>query len=106
MYFTLKVGNSIKFVNAQDIIFCSSVKSMTDIQLIDKTKISTYKSLKDLEEILDPKYFIRIHAKHIVHVRHIRSINNGANEVHMGNGTVLSISRRRKPNLVAVFLKL
>ncbi len=49
-------------------------------------------SMKNLENKLAGKYFIRIHNSYIIHAQYVRA--KIGNEIHMTNGDVIKISRR------------
>ena len=84
-----------------------STKIMRGHILIDNNKVSTYKSLNEIETILPSDSFVRIHAKYIVNLVFIKNFNTSTdNDILLIDGTKLKISRRKKKHLLDKFVKL
>lgn len=65
-------------------------------------KILTSKTLKDFEEILDPKQFYRVHKSHLVNLQFLQKISNkGAGAVVLSDGTEIALSRHRKRDFIS-----
>lgn len=102
-----QTGKTIKFVKQDDILYCESSNSISDIILKDQIRISTYKSLNEIETLLTEDHFVRIHAKYIVNLNHVINFNNNGDQVLLlSNGTTLGISRRRKREIFKRFIRL
>jgi two-component system, LytTR family, response regulator len=102
-----QTGKTIKFVKQDDIVYCESNNSISDIILKDKIRISTYKSLKEIEMLLSDDHFVRIHAKYIVNLNFVKNFNNGGEQdLLLTNDVKLHISRRRKKEIFKKFIKL
>lgn len=102
-----KVGKTLKFISQSEIMYCTSDENYTDITLSDHTKIPTYKSLKELEKILDKEYFVRVHNKFIINIMYIISYSDiDNNKLTLKDGIEIVISRRRKPEFLSRFHRL
>jgi len=100
-------GKEIKFISPNEIIYCVSDDNYTDIYMSENRKIVTSRSLKELERILSPDQFLRIHNSFIVNLLHVVSYNNENNNmVKMSNGKQLMVSRRKKQEFLSKFYKL
>jgi len=59
------------------------------------------KTLREIEETLNPKKFCRVHQSHIVNIEEIAGIGSGSNaEISLRSGEVLPVSRSRKKELM------
>ena len=69
--FLIKLNNSLKTVEINQIAYFYSEDKVTFIKLKDSTKLPVEFSLKHLEALLNPKEFFRINRKYIVHIKSI-----------------------------------
>lgn len=64
-------------------------------------KYLTSKTLKEYEEILDPRQFYRAHQSHLVNRSFLSKINNkGSANLELTDGTSIPISRHRKKEFI------
>ena len=77
--FVIKVGEHLKSVETDDILFFFSLEKATFAQTDDAKKHILDYSMDQLEELLDPKKFFRINRKYIVNVRSIQDMINYTN---------------------------
>lgn len=73
----------------------TSLFTATDNYIIAKT-------LKDFEESLDPKQFIRTHKSHIINKNHIEKVlvKTGERKVLLKSGETVEIARRRLKEVI------
>jgi len=81
------VKSNSKFfkVNFSEIIYIESMKDYLKIHTADY-KLVTHQTMNDMEKILSPRQFIRVHKSYIVAVSHIKAIYG--NSVEMENVTI------------------
>ena len=81
------VKSNSKFfkVNFSEIVFIESMKDYLKIHT-GEYKLVTHQTMNDMEKILSPKQFIRVHKSYIVAVSHIKAIYG--NTVEMENATI------------------
>lgn len=72
--FVIKVGEHLKSVETDDILFFFSLEKATFVQTKDGKKNILDFTMDQLEELLDPKKFFRINRKYIVHVKSIQDM--------------------------------
>ncbi len=72
--FVIKVGEHIKSVETDDILFFFSLEKATFVQTKDGKKNILDFTMDQLEELLDPAKFFRINRKYIVHVKSIQDM--------------------------------
>ena len=90
-------------VPVEDVIFIEASGDYTSIRTLDKKHLHN-ETLKTLEAVLDPSYFVRIHRSFIVNVRFIKELvshYNGDYTVALQNGGQLKLSRNYRSQLLA-----
>lgn len=93
----LNIGDTLQFFNAEDIIRFESDSNYTHIYLKSGKKITTAKTLKDVEEKLGGTIFFRIHHSHLVNLNYVvKYIKGNAGYAEMLDGSLISISRAKK----------
>lgn len=83
-----------KKLQVNNIIRCEADSNYTHFFLNDKTKFTTSKTLKECEELLSEKDFIRVHKSHLLNRRFIQSLKND-NHVLLTDGSMIEVSRRK-----------
>lgn len=103
----LPAGDSLKFLNASDIIRCESESNYTHFILVNGKKITLAKTLKEIEENLSDSVFVRIHNSHLVNRHYIEGISRGdAGFVILKDGTRLPLSRARREYFLETIKKI
>ena len=69
-------------------------KTNEEIELMRNANLLVSKTLKDLEESLPSKIFLRVHKSHLVNRLHIKNLLP-EQRMTLSNGDVLEVSRRR-----------
>lgn len=82
------------FYHPDDIIRCEALGNYTRFILREKKPLLTSKTLKEYEDLLSEKQFIRVHRTHLVNKKYINSYS-GDHELKMSDGSVIEVSRRR-----------
>jgi len=100
-------GEAMHMVEPSDIIRCESDSNYTHIFLSNGKKITTAKTLKDVEENLKGLSFYRIHQSHLVNMHHISKVVKGdGGYVIMSDNSHITISRNKKEAFMESFRKL
>lgn len=95
---SIKQGYEIVMVN--DIIRFEGERNYTWV-ITKEDKFLTSKSIKEFEEVLNPKLFYRIHQTHLVHRNYLKSIKNkDSASLLLLDKTELPISRHRKKDFI------
>lgn len=103
----LPVGDAMQLVLPDEILRCESESNYTHIFLANGKKITTAKTLKDVEESLEGLNFYRVHQSHLVNMNHISKVVRGdGGYVLMDDGTQITISRNRKEAFLESFRKI
>jgi len=93
------------FISIAHIIFLEAEGNYTVIYTSGDKKHTVPKTLKEFEDLLPARFFIRIHHSHIINKKEVlRYIKGEGGQVVMKNGTVLGVSRRRKEEFLKAAL--
>lgn len=96
----------IVFVVPANIVHCESSSNYTSIFFTDKTKLVVSKTLKEVEELLHPFGFFRIHHSHLINLQHVsRFLKLDGGLIEMSCGVQLPVARQRKELVLEVLLK-
>lgn len=95
-YFFIKCGNKYEKILFEDMLYVEGLQNYVSIYTT-RGKYITLLSIKNLEENLDPKQFIRVHKSYIVSISKIDAIEG--NEILMGQSKV-PISRNLREQVL------
>lgn len=91
----------LEMIEVDNIIRCEADSNYSVIHLITH-KIVVTKTLKELEQLLAPYNFIRVHHSHLINLGHLKTYLKGeGGEVVLSNGEYIRVSRSRKSSLLA-----
>jgi len=91
-----------EFVDVSSIIYCSAEGAYTKVLMIDKRSMLISRTLGDVEELLPPEMFQRIHHSSLVNVEYISQfLRTDGGYVVLKNGEKLSVSKAKKEMLMA-----
>jgi two-component system LytT family response regulator len=94
---TVAIAEGYEFIKVSDIYYLKADGSYTIFCLKDNKKLTTSKSLKFFESILDGYGFFRIHNSTLINIKYIKRISKAAGgSVIMEDKEEFSISKSRK----------
>lgn len=97
----LATAEGIHLYFVKNIVRCASDGNYTTVFFEDKSKLLVAKTLKELETILTPYQFERIHKSHLINLEHLRRYyNRFSGEVEMSDGVLLPVAQRKKAQLL------
>ena len=102
--FTIRSRDRIYFVDAEDVQWIESEGDYVALHDGDDTHL-VRKTMKELEQRLDPSRFLRVHRSYIVNVDYIeelRPLDHGTYQLRMACGTPLKTSRGYSDNVDAL----
>jgi two-component system, LytTR family, response regulator len=98
---TLTINHSKAIVNISDIVRLEGENNYTTFYLKKDKPVIVCKTLKEYEDILDKKIFVRVHKSSIINLNYIKDIIRKEELIaEMQDGTRIHISRRRWPILL------
>jgi len=90
-------GDGLLFIKTHNIIRCEAEGNYVLIYQVGKEKMLITKTLGDIESMLDPKEFFRVHNSHLVNLAHIKKYVKGdGGYVIMSDNSTVDVSRRKK----------
>lgn len=96
----LKTQENIFIVEIDDVIRCESQNNYTLFHLQDKSTILVSRTLKEYDDMLSPRSFIRCHQTHLVNSRHIVKFIKYPNALLlMADGATIPVSVRKKETI-------
>ncbi len=103
----LSCGSDFEFCHPTDIIYCMSEGNYTKVYYGDAQCCTSSKKLKDIEEVLPPELFFRVHHSFLINIMYAKKFySNGEFDLELKDGKKIMVSRRRKSAFLAKFLKL
>jgi two-component system LytT family response regulator len=100
----LPYQNGVTFVSLKDVIYCESDDSYTKFFLNDGQHYLVTKSLKEIQELLEDRGFLRIHRQYLINLDHIKKFYKGEGSyIIMSNNQSIPVSRLHKDRLSEQF---
>lgn len=97
----LPTAERILFVLVSEIIRCLGENNYTTVFLKNGTSVLVSKTLKEYEELLADKGFLRVHQSHLINSNYIRSYEkHDGGYLKMTDGASVPISRQRKQQVL------
>lgn len=97
----IKTNGRITFISIDEIIFLESEGNFTKIYTATESKLAS-NSFKQMQAILDPEIFVRIHKSYIINIEFLEAIEpyfHGDYYVFLKNGQKLKLSRNYKKSV-------
>ena len=90
-----------EFVEVSSILYCLAEGAYTKVVLENKRSMLISRALGDVEELLPPDMFQRIHHSSLVNVSYISQfLRTDGGYVVLGNGEKLAVSKSKKDSLM------
>ncbi|MHA4845250.1 LytR/AlgR family response regulator transcription factor [Flavitalea antarctica] len=96
----------IVFINPENIVRCESSSNYTTLHFGDKSKFIVSKTLKEIEDMLQPYNFFRVHHSHLINLQQVnRYVKADGGYIQMSDGAQVPISRQRKDFVLDLLMK-
>lgn len=96
---------AVHFIRPETIVYCESASNYTTLFFLDNTKLVVSKTLKEVEEVIVPYGFLRIHHSYVINLKQVsRLIKTEGGMIEMSNAVQLPISRGRKDELMQALM--
>jgi two-component system LytT family response regulator len=93
--------DGLQMIPIDSIVFCESDDNYSRLILKNKKKILVTRSLKDIEEMLEPYSFLRVHRSYLVNLNEIdKYIKGKGGYLLMSEGSSVDVSKNRKESLM------
>lgn len=102
----LTMQDGILFASPQQIVYCDAASNYCFVHFDDKTKLVLSKTLKDMEDLLLPYNFLRVHHSYLINAAHVkRYVKSDGGYLEMSDGAQIPISRQRRDRVVELLMK-
>lgn len=97
-------SDGYEFIDTSEIVRCQADNYYTHFLMSDGKDLMVCRTLKEVELLLRPFGFIRIHQSHLVNPSHIKKFSRqDGGTIITSDSTVLSVSKGYKPELMKIF---
>lgn len=97
----LPVADGLEMVAPSEILYCESDSNYTVVHQQGKKRLVISRTLKEFEDLLKDRGFVRVHHGYLINTRHVKKYIRGeGGEVIMEDGTNVAVSRRKKQELM------
>lgn len=97
----LPTMEGVHMVDITDISRLESDSNYTTVHLDSTRQIVVSKTLKEVESVLDPQLFLRIHQSHTINLKKVKLYQRGrGGNVTLDSGVLLPVSKNRKEELL------
>ena len=96
--------NGVVFVELKKVVYCEADDNYTRFFLTDGQKYLVSKTLRDIQETLEERNFLRVSRQHLVNLDHIAKFMKGEGSyVVMTDGTSITAAKSQKDKLIERF---
>ncbi len=100
----LPFQNGVTFVHISEIIYCEADNNYTKFYLSNGNYSIVSKTLRDIQEILEEKNFLRVHRQYLINLDHVSKYVKGeGNYLVMSNEMSIPVARNQKEKLIEKF---
>ncbi|CAM1359711.1 conserved hypothetical protein [Tenacibaculum xiamenense] len=96
----ISADGKVYLVDKKDVVYLKADKSYTTIFLTEERRIVATKTLKEVQKKFAFPEFYRVHNSYVINLNCVTEYNRGSSELTLIDGTVVSVSRRKKNELV------
>ena len=97
----LPTMDGLQMIPVDTILYCTASSNYTMLALKDRQKLVVSRTLKEIEEMLDDYYFLRVHHSCLVNLNEVKKYTRGeGGSLSMSDGSVVDVSRSRKEMLL------
>lgn len=87
----------------EDILYLEASDSYTVVHVREGKRTISSKHIRVFENNLDPRKFFRVHKSYIINLEHLKGFSRSeGNMAVLDNGTMVPVSRRKLPELLAL----
>lgn len=101
---SVPISGGYQFVEVENIIYCESESNYTNMFFQDGNSLLISKTLKTLEKLLAPFYFIRVHKSFLINPNYlIQYSRTGGGYVIMKNQKKIPVSKDKREVIINLF---
>jgi two-component system LytT family response regulator len=93
-------SNGVLFIDFNDILYVEASNNYSKIILSDERQFTISKTLKDVQDVLEERHFLRVHRQYIINLNCLKQFNRNESILTMNNGKAIPIARDKKERLM------
>lgn len=98
--------DEVYFLAINDLLYLEGDSNYTHVYMVDGSKLTASKVLKEFTELISASYFYRCHQSFLVNLKFVtKYIRGRGGELVMRNGTKVPVSRDKKNDLLELLKK-
>jgi two-component system, LytTR family, response regulator len=96
--------NSVVFVELKELVYCEAEGNYTKLFLTTGKTHLLSKTLREVQEVLEEKNFLRVHRQYLINLDHIKAYHKGESAYLVMAGDVnIAVAKNHKERLVQKF---
>ncbi|MES2646973.1 MAG: LytTR family DNA-binding domain-containing protein [Bacteroidota bacterium] len=96
--------NSVVFVELKELVYCEADSNYTKLFLTNGKSYLLSKTLREVQEVLEERNFLRVHRQYLVNLDHIQTYHKGEAAYLLMQGDIsIPVSKNQKERLVQKF---
>lgn len=100
--FDLPYGEKI-YLKPDEILYLSSAANYINVFTLNGNDTKIRKKLDDLSDVLPNRFFVRVHKRYIVNMKHIHKVDLPNSQIILNNKTEIDISRSLKNDFMTKY---
>jgi two-component system, LytTR family, response regulator len=96
--------HGVVFVELKELVYCKADSNYTNLFLTDGKNYLLSKTLRDVQEVLEERSFLRVHRQYLINLEHIKKYYKGDGSYLVMTGDVsIPVAKNHKERLVQKF---
>lgn len=97
----ISTNSGVIFLQIAHITHLEAKSNYTFIYMLDKSKVTVTKTLREILELLPGDRFLRVHHSYVVHLAHItKYIKGDGGQIELSTGFTVDVSRKHKDDFL------
>lgn len=96
-------SSGISFIDFAEIIYVEASDNYSKLVLTNGNNIIISRTLKDVQEVLEERHFLRVHRQFIINLNYLKQFNRNESILTMNNGVTIPIARNQKEKIMERF---
>lgn len=94
----------VVFVELKELVVCEAESNYTKLLLTNGKTYLLSKTLRDVQQVLEERNFLRVHRQYLINLEHIRMYHKGDNAYVLMSGDItIPVAKNQKERLVQKF---
>lgn len=96
-------NTGVSFIDFSEIIYVEASDNYSKLILTSGNNIIISRTLKDVQEVLEERHFLRVHRQYIINLNYLKQFNRNDSILTMNNGVTIPIARNQKEKIMERF---